>query len=340
MSNWSEREQRVGVGADAVERDVAEVEEAAPADDDVEAEGEQHVEHGVERDPADVAALRSRPGAARSAQRRRASSQAHQGTPRSRASSAPSAPGRGDAPLGGARDPLVLPDRRSRLVSGLAQGALRGRFGVCSLTSTHTFLMSGRPRRPWGRKSMNTIRIENTTRSDQRVVTYALRVRLGEAEDETAAPSRPESSRCPPITAAVKPFEADEEAHRRRTSGARSANEHARGAGERRPEHEREHDHAVDVDPHHRRCLAIVGRRTHRLAHPRPVDEQPEDDHQHEGRDDDDDPEQRARRRVPMSKPLKKSAAVRRARRCRSRAARRRTGAASSRRGRTRRRAR
>ena len=50
-------EERVGVRADAEEGDVAEVEQAAPADDDVQPEREQHEDDRVERDPADVAAL-------------------------------------------------------------------------------------------------------------------------------------------------------------------------------------------------------------------------------------------------------------------------------------------
>ena len=50
-------QESVGVRADAEERDVAEVEQAAPADDDVQPEREQHEDDRVERDPADVAAL-------------------------------------------------------------------------------------------------------------------------------------------------------------------------------------------------------------------------------------------------------------------------------------------
>ena len=50
-------EQRIGVGADPEERDVAEVEQAAPADDDVEPEREQHVDRDVERDAPHVAAV-------------------------------------------------------------------------------------------------------------------------------------------------------------------------------------------------------------------------------------------------------------------------------------------
>ena len=50
-------QESVGVRADAEEGDVAQVEQAAPADDDVQPEREQHEDDGVERDPADVAAL-------------------------------------------------------------------------------------------------------------------------------------------------------------------------------------------------------------------------------------------------------------------------------------------
>ena len=49
-------EERVRVGAEPVERDITEVEEPAPADDDVEAEREHHVQHRVEADAAHVAA--------------------------------------------------------------------------------------------------------------------------------------------------------------------------------------------------------------------------------------------------------------------------------------------
>ena len=45
---------RVGVGAEAVEHEVAEIEQPAPADDDVQAEGQHHEEHRVEGDPPPV----------------------------------------------------------------------------------------------------------------------------------------------------------------------------------------------------------------------------------------------------------------------------------------------
>ena len=60
------REHRVHVRAEAEERDVAEVEQSRVADDDVQAEAEQHVEHRVEADADDVAV-----GGERGQQRRR-----------------------------------------------------------------------------------------------------------------------------------------------------------------------------------------------------------------------------------------------------------------------------
>ena len=60
------REQRVDVGADGVERDVAEVEQAGEADDDVEAERQQHVEH---REVEDAHPRRGRRRPARTAAR-------------------------------------------------------------------------------------------------------------------------------------------------------------------------------------------------------------------------------------------------------------------------------
>jgi hypothetical protein len=42
--------QRIGIRADRVEGDVAEIEQAGEADHDVEAQGEEHVKDGVVRD--------------------------------------------------------------------------------------------------------------------------------------------------------------------------------------------------------------------------------------------------------------------------------------------------
>ena len=58
---------RVGVRADAVERDVAEVEQAAPADDDVEAEREQHVERRCRTRPCGCSRRARRAGSSANA---------------------------------------------------------------------------------------------------------------------------------------------------------------------------------------------------------------------------------------------------------------------------------
>ena len=148
------RQDRVGVGAEAVEGDEAEVEQSGPADDDVEAEREQCEEDGVDGDTDDVVRAgdegyercdghrprENRPprDAFGAGEERRESPAAH-----ARA-------------LIGARDPLV--DANPRAV-GLLLGGL-GLFGVA-----HTFWMSCFPSRPLGRTSRSTIRIEKTKTS-------------------------------------------------------------------------------------------------------------------------------------------------------------------------------
>jgi hypothetical protein len=101
-------EQRVRVGADAVERDEAEVEQSAPADDDVQPEGEQHVEDGVEADAPHVAAARDHGQEAGGAEE-----EDEPGPPRNEPQARLDDPEpRREAPLDVARDPLVVADRR------------------------------------------------------------------------------------------------------------------------------------------------------------------------------------------------------------------------------------
>ena len=149
-------EEGVEVRADPVEGDVAEIEQAAPPDDDVEPEREQHVEDGLERDEADVAARLER------RQQREGRDEQRQPGPPRRAADALLDDGepapRVEPALLVARDPLVVPDGRA--VVGVC-----GSRGVESLIA-HTFRMSARPSRPCGRKIMKPIRIEKTTRSD------------------------------------------------------------------------------------------------------------------------------------------------------------------------------
>ena len=47
------REQRVGIGADRVEGDIAEVEQAGEADDDIEAPAEHHVDQDLDAEIVD-----------------------------------------------------------------------------------------------------------------------------------------------------------------------------------------------------------------------------------------------------------------------------------------------
>ena len=96
----------------------------------------------------------------------------------------------------------------------------------------------------------------------------------------------------PPITAAVKPLRPITKPIEAAV-GTRSANITPPAPASAEPIDEREHDHAVDVDAHHRRRLAVERGRAHRLARARPRHEQPEHDHEREGREDRDDPDQR-----------------------------------------------
>ena len=73
----------------------------------------------------------------------------------------------------------------------------------------------------------------------------------------------------------------------------REPEDDAGGACERGADEEGHDDHAVDVDPHHRRRFLVERRRAHRLPGLRPLHEEPQDDHQDERADDDDDLRQR-----------------------------------------------
>ena len=115
---------RVRVGPEPEERDVAEVEETAPADHDVEAEREQRVQDRVVRDCIDVAAV-----AEDRHERHRAHESEQLGPPRDPVEHLLRA--RALDVLRRARDPFVLADLRALLAHG-----------------TYTFLMSGRPRMP------------------------------------------------------------------------------------------------------------------------------------------------------------------------------------------------
>ena len=123
------------------------------------------------------------------------------------------------------------------------------------------------PSRPLGRTSMKTIRIENTTgRTSRRDI--ARRERLGEA-DEQAAEHRAGNAADPADDGGGEPLQAGEEAHEVEDLAEDEAEHHAGRARERRADEEGRRDHAVDVDPHHRRRLAVERRRAHRLAEPR-----------------------------------------------------------------------
>ena len=130
------REQRVEVGAEAVERDEAEVEQARPADDDVQSERQQREEDGVDRDADHV--LRARD----EGEERRDADRGHeQDPPRAaarRAHRAARAGRRAAGALLGAGDPLVGADLRA--------------LG-CSFDFAHALIPSGCPPFPAGRSA-------------------------------------------------------------------------------------------------------------------------------------------------------------------------------------------
>ncbi len=144
-------EHRVPVRAEAVERDVAEVEQAGIADDDVQAEGEQHVEQRVEADADDVAVARQR-----RQKRGRDAEDEIERRPRD-ALELRHEPVPLDAALVG-RDPLVDADlRHLRLVGARRDG------GDLFAAVHQTFCTAARPSSPLGRTISTTMRIAKTT---------------------------------------------------------------------------------------------------------------------------------------------------------------------------------
>ena len=112
-------EERVGVGADAEEGDVSEVEQPTPPHDDVEPEREEHEHDRVERHAADVAALEAeREQADDPDEERQPGPPGNDGEPLLEGSEHSSA---ARAALAVTRDPLVLPDRRAGVPLGRAR---------------------------------------------------------------------------------------------------------------------------------------------------------------------------------------------------------------------------
>ncbi len=141
-------EHRVAVGAEAVERDVAEIEEPRVPDRDVEAERKQHVQQRVEAD-ADVVAV-----ARHHRNERRDDPEAE--VERGRRDALELALDDAEDPRA-ARPPLLV--RGDPLVDADARRVRIGRLG-------HTFCTAARPSRPLGRAIMTAMRITNTIASE------------------------------------------------------------------------------------------------------------------------------------------------------------------------------
>src|SRR5207248_4901231 len=144
-------EEAVRVRAEAVEGDVAEVEEAGEADDDVQPEAEQDVQEREHAEP------RERVAAGEDREERRRHDEDREAAERREAlpdrEDEPAEPGGALAPTLGLSHPLV--DADARPVAGVR--AL-WKVGL----GHQTFLMSARPSRPLGRTRMTTMRSEKT----------------------------------------------------------------------------------------------------------------------------------------------------------------------------------
>jgi hypothetical protein len=144
-------EEREAVGAEAVEGDVAEVEQPGPADRDVQPEREQHEEERVDRDLHQVARVDEE-----GQERDRQGQEPELDVRRDPVEPRPQLrlPARLLAP-GDAVDPLV--DADARPVGGVR--ALR------DVRAAHTLLTVAFPKSPLGRRIITAIRIEKTIRS-------------------------------------------------------------------------------------------------------------------------------------------------------------------------------
>ena len=258
------REQRIRVGAEAVERDEAEVEQTREADGDIQAEREQGVDERVDADADHVLVA----GQQRN-ERGREEKSTEADAARHALERAPHPPGL--APLVDLGDPAVHPDLR-RLA--------------------HTFLMSAFPEQACRAHEEHGDQEPEDDQVVERRGQIAGRERLGEADDEPAEHRAGDASD-PADDGRGESFEPGDEAHEVVDALEHEPDHDARCAGERGADEERHDDHAVDVDAHHRRRLPVVGGRAHRLAEPRAGDEEREPDHQRDGGDDHDDANQR-----------------------------------------------
>ncbi len=150
--------QCVAVGAEAIERDVAEVEQTRPADRDVQPDGQDREQQRVDPDlQLEVVGGQQRDACSREPCRQ----QDHPpGDALEQALGLTQATGRVLAAAGGARDPLVDADARTLRGFGL-RGLL---LGAHRLRGVYTFWSGARPSSPCGRRIITTIRSPNTIR--------------------------------------------------------------------------------------------------------------------------------------------------------------------------------
>ena len=256
-------QERVGVGAEAEERDVAEVEEPGEADDDVQPEREQRVDQDEEAVVEEVPLADE--GEERDEDRRRQQRElpGRRQHPQ-RCWIRPRAPERRCGPLVGLGDPRVDADlaRVRRLVVGwCGRWRLGHRLDLLQRRGTE------QPARP---DEHDPDQDPEDDEVGDVAVQVAPRPGLDEA-DEDAAEHRAGDAADAADDRGGEALQAREEAHQVVDLAEEQAEHHACRAGERRADEERGCDHPVGVDAHHRRRLAVERDRAHRLPELRPA---------------------------------------------------------------------
>ena len=262
------REQCERVRAEAVERDEAEVEQARPADRDVQTDREEREQQAVHADAdEEVRADDERH------ERRRGDEDPE---PRERraapASGACPCPTTRRAPrCGTPRSRPSDPSRSTRLRPSPALDGRRGPVGRTIIITTST----AKTITFWNVDEMYAA-VNDSARPDE----HSAEHRAGDAPDAADHGAR-------------ERLEPGDEAHQLEHAAEDEPRHHARDAREHAADEERDHDRPVDVDADHLRPLAIVGDRPHRAAELRAPDPEREDEHHGDRRDDHDDPDQR-----------------------------------------------
>ena len=232
------------------------------ADGDVQAEREQHVEERVEADADHVVVVR--PAAARvAAATPKAAKSAGVGSPLEPLPDLPDETRRG--PRGGPR--ARRPTRRRRCAASPRLRRLRadGSGPGRQLVRHQTLFTAAFPKRPVGRRIIIADQDHEHDRVLERRREVAGRERLGQPDHEPADDGARQVADAADDRGRER-LQAGVEAHVRPDLLVDETVEDAGRAGERRADEERRGDHAVHVDAHHLRRLAVERDGAHRAA--------------------------------------------------------------------------